>query len=57
MEVTRTGRSGDEFTGFTPGLASVKDRVLLAGGKMKIDIAPNGGSRVIAELNTLKAAS
>lgn len=57
MEVTRTGGSGDEFPGFTPGLASVKDRVLLAGGKMSIDTAPNGGSRVIAELNTLKAAS
>lgn len=57
MEVTRTGRSGDESPGFTPGLASVKDRVLLAGGKMSIDTVPNGGSRVIAELNTLKAAS
>ena len=57
MEVTRTSGSGDEFPGFTPGLASVKDRVLLAGGKMSIDTAPNGGSRVIAELNTLKAAS
>jgi len=51
----------DEGTGFDPikmerrtgrsGLASVKDRVLLAGGTMHIDSKPNGGTRVMAELN------
>jgi Signal transduction histidine kinase len=34
------------------GLASVKDRVVLAGGKMQIDSKPNGGTRVMAELQT-----
>lgn len=43
--------------GVRPGLATVKDRVLLAGGIMKIDNAPNGGTRVIAELKTMKAVS
>lgn len=57
MEVTRPGRIDEEVSTYTRGLASVKDRVLLAGGKMSIDTAPNGGHRVIAELNTLKAAS
>jgi len=38
------------------GLSSVKDRVLLAGGRMTIE-NQNGGTRVIAELGTLKAAS
>jgi signal transduction histidine kinase len=38
-----TGRSG---------LASVKDRVVLAGGTMQIDTKPNGGTRVMAELRT-----
>jgi Signal transduction histidine kinase len=52
----------DEGTGFDPkkmdrvtgrtGLASVKDRVLLAGGTMMIDSKPNGGTRVMAELKT-----
>jgi two-component system, NarL family, sensor histidine kinase UhpB len=40
-----------------PGLISVKDRVLLAGGKMKIDSAPAGGMRVKAELRTMRVAS
>ena len=34
------------------GLASVKDRVVLAGGRMQIDSKPNGGTRVMAELQT-----
>lgn len=39
------------------GLASVKDRITLAGGSMQIDSVPNGGTRVIAELQTMKVAS
>jgi two-component system, NarL family, sensor histidine kinase UhpB len=56
----------DEGTGFDPrkmdritgrsGLASVKDRVLLAGGTMRIESKPNGGTRVMAELKTAGAA-
>ena len=52
----------DDGTGFDPdrmnrvvgrsGLASVRDRVVLAGGKMQIDSKPNGGTRVMAELQT-----
>ena len=52
----------DDGAGFDPdrmnrvvgrsGLASVKDRVVLAGGKMQIDSKPNGGTRVMAELQT-----
>ncbi|HXV16738.1 MAG TPA: histidine kinase [Gemmatimonadaceae bacterium] len=52
----------DDGTGFDPnrmnravgrsGLASVKDRVVLAGGKMEIDSKPNGGTRVMAEIQT-----
>ena len=38
------------------GLALMKDRVLLAGGKMTIENR-NGGTRVIAELTRMKAAS
>jgi two-component system sensor histidine kinase UhpB len=34
------------------GLASVKDRVVLAGGSMQIDSKPDGGTRVMAELQT-----
>ena len=34
------------------GLASMKDRVVLAGGSMKIDSKPNGGTCVMAELQT-----
>jgi two-component system, NarL family, sensor histidine kinase UhpB len=34
------------------GLASVKDRVILAGGTMKIDSNRNGGTRVMAEIQT-----
>ena len=42
--------------GIRSGLASVKDRVLLAGGRMSIE-NQNGETRVTAELNTMKAAS
>ena len=38
------------------GLAQMKDRVLLAGGKMTIENR-NGGTRVTAELSRMKAAS
>jgi two-component system, NarL family, sensor kinase len=38
------------------GLASMKDRLLLAGGAMTIENR-NGGTRVTAELRTMKAAS
>jgi len=38
------------------GLASVKDRVVLAGGSMRIDSKPNGGTCVMAELQTQAAA-
>lgn len=34
------------------GLASIRDRVMLAGGTMQIDSKPNGGTRVMAELQT-----
>lgn len=34
------------------GLASVRDRVALAGGVMKIDSVANGGTRIIAEMRT-----
>lgn len=57
----------DEGCGFDPrsvrspalrsALASLKDRVTLAGGIMRIDSVPNGGTRVTAELNTMRAAS
>lgn len=39
-----------------PGLAAMKDRVLLAGGRMSIE-SQNGETRVTAELRTMKAAS
>jgi signal transduction histidine kinase len=42
--------------GARAGLASIKDRISLAGGTMKIENR-NGGTRVIAELRTMKAAS
>ena len=48
-------RKMDRVTGRS-GLASVKDRILLAGGTMKIDSKPNGGTRVMAELKTAVAA-
>lgn len=60
IEITRDDTDHDPASvsiAIPPGLASVKDRVLLAGGRMKIDNAPNGGTRVIAELDMMKAAS
>jgi two-component system, NarL family, sensor histidine kinase UhpB len=57
----------DEGSGFDPGkidritgrsgLASVKDRVPLAGGTMRIDSKLNGGTRVMAELKTAGATA
>jgi signal transduction histidine kinase len=41
----------------TSALARVKDRVTLAGGVLRIDSVPDGGTRVTAELNNLKVAS
>jgi signal transduction histidine kinase len=38
------------------GLASIKDRVVLAGGTMQIDSKPNGGTSVMAELQTSEDA-
>ena len=43
--------------GMRSALASVKDRVMLAGGILRVDSVPNGGTRVTAEVNTMKAAS
>ena len=52
----------DDGCGFDPakvptggpktGLGTVKDRINLAGGSMKIDSFPNGGTRVVAEITT-----
>lgn len=56
IEILAYGTNSSEVA-LTPGLISVKDRVLLAGGKMSIDTAPAGGMRVTAELRTLRAAS
>lgn len=39
------------------GLAMVRNRVLLAGGRMEIERTSSGGIQVIAELRMLKAAS
>jgi two-component system NarL family sensor kinase len=55
LEVAYDG-SGLAGVGIRSGLASMKDRVLLAGGAMSIENS-NGGTRVSAELRTMKAAS
>lgn len=61
VQVSDDGRGFDPSSVATPAaksaLASVKDRVTLAGGILRIDSVPNGGTRVTAELNTMKAAS
>lgn len=60
IEIAGDGRgasSGLHDLGLRSGLASVKDRVMLAGGKMAIDSTSRGGTLVIAELQTMKAAS
>lgn len=61
IEVSDDGRGFDTVrmnraTGRS-GLASVKDRVLLAGGIMNIDSKPNGGTRVMAQLQTSEVAT
>ncbi|MDO8501825.1 MAG: sensor histidine kinase [Gemmatimonadaceae bacterium] len=61
IEVADDGRGFDAaaVTASTrgSGLASIRDRITLAGGSMQIDSVPNGGTRVIAKLQTKKAAS
>ncbi len=61
VQVSDDGRGFDPLSVPTPAvrsaLASVKDRVTLAGGILRVDSVPNGGTRVTAELNTMKAAS
>jgi signal transduction histidine kinase len=60
MEVSDDGSGFDQVSSRIPAgnsrLARVRDRVLLAGGSMSVSRAPNGGTRVIAELKTLKAS-
>jgi signal transduction histidine kinase len=55
LEIWHDG-SAAQGIGDRAGLASIKDRISLAGGTMKIENR-NGGTRVIAELRTMKAAS
>lgn len=61
IEVSDDGCGFDSSTVITPAvrsaLASVKDRVTLAGGMLKVDSVPNGGTRVTAEMRSMKAAS
>ena len=61
LEVTDDGCGFDPSAVSTPAarsrLASVKDRVTLAGGILKVDSVPNGGTRVTAEMNAMRAAS
>ncbi len=61
VEVADDGCGFDPASVRSPGprsaFASVKDRVTLAGGVLNIVSAPNGGTRVTAELNTMRAAS
>jgi signal transduction histidine kinase len=55
----------DDGRGFVPsavqssavrsGLATVKDRVMLAGGVLEVESAPSGGTRVTAQLHTGKS--
>ena len=56
LEVAYDGWALPEAAAGRAGLASMKDRLLLAGGAMKIE-NQNGGTRVTAELKTMKAAS
>src|SRR5688500_12228937 len=59
VQVSDDGCGFDQSSVASPAtrsaLASVKDRVTLAGGILRIDSSPNGGTRVTAELNTMKA--
>ena len=61
IQVTDNGRGFDPQAVASPAMrsamASVKDRVTLAGGTLRVDSIPNGGTRVTAEVNTIKAAS
>lgn len=61
MEVSDDGRGFDQASSRIPvgssRLARVRDRVILAGGSMNVASSPDGGTQVIAELKTLKAAS
>ena len=61
VEVSDDGQGFDPLSVATPAarsaLASIKDRVTLAGGIFRIDSVPNGGTRVTAELSAMKAAS
>ena len=61
LEVVDDGCGFDQARDRIPaggsGLARVRDRVTLAGGCLNVESTPNGGTRVIAELKTLKAAS
>lgn len=59
IEVTDDG-CGFDATAMAPrksALAAVQDRVMLAGGVMKVDSVLNGGTRVTAELQTTRAPS
>jgi signal transduction histidine kinase len=55
IEITDDGDSAE--IPLLPGLNSVKDRVLLAGGKMTIGTTESGGMKVRAEMKTMRAAS
>ncbi len=61
MEVSDDGSGFGQASSRVPvgssRLARVRDRVILAGGSMNVTSTPNGGTRVTAELTTLKAAS
>ena len=61
IEVVDDGCGFDPSAVMSPAsksaLSSVKDRVMLAGGVLKVDSVPNGGTRVVAELNSRKAPS
>ncbi len=61
LEVSDDGCGFDQGSVASPAkrsaLGSVRDRVTLAGGFMKIDSVINGGTCVTVELNTMRAAS
>ncbi len=60
LEISDDGRGFDPLSVRSPAkgsaLGSVKDRVTLAGGVMQIDSVPNGGTRVTAEMKTMRVA-
>jgi len=61
LEVSDDGCGFDPAVTSSPAahsaLASVKDRVTLAGGVMNIDSNPNGGTRVTVRLQTMREVS